>query len=176
MRKISTVLVILAMICFSCEKKNDPAYSGEILLSSEQLLSGQLYSYYGFTFEDGKIAVYPAGALVVADLYIIYNDFNQQVILQSSNQIDAFYMNGDFQSAGEAESNYNGYTEVTASNFQPQAVNVLENQIWTIKTSVDKYAKIWIRDIQFKTGALSEYVELTIRYQYQPDGSKTFPQ
>lgn len=176
MRKISAVLVILMVICFSCEKKKDQAYSGEILLSSERLQSGQVYSYYGFSFEDGSVSVYSAGTSIVADLFAIYNDFNQQVILQSSNQIDAFYLNGEFQSAGEAESYYNGYSEVTASNFQSQAIDVKVNQVWTVKTSGDKYAKIWIKDIQMKTGALSDFVELTIRYQYQPDGTKTFPQ
>ena len=175
MRKISAVLVILTGICFSCEKKEDPQYRGEILLSSELLQSGQSYSYYGFTFEDGKITVYPPNSSVQPDLAAIYNDFNQDVTLQSSNQIDAFHKNGSFQNAADAEAYFNSYSEVTAQGFQPQAENVEVNQVWTIRTASDKYAKLWIKDIQLKTGVLSDYVELTIKYQYQPDGTKIFP-
>ena len=178
MRKISAVLVILVGICYSCEKKKDPKYSGEIILSSELLQSGQSYSYYGFTFEDGQITVYPPNSSVQPDLAAIHVIFNQDiaVTLQSSNQIDAFYKNGDFQSAGEAEAFFNGYTEVTANDFQSQGDNIEINQVWTVQTASDKFAKIWIKDIQLKTGTLSDFVELTIKYQYQPDGTKTFPQ
>lgn len=177
MRKISAVLAILIVICYSCEKKEDPKYAGEFILSSELLQSGQSYAYYGFTFEDRTITVYPPNSSVQPDLAAIHLIFNQDitVTLQSSNQIDAFYKNGDFQSAGEAETFFNGYVEVTANNFQSQGENIEINQVWTIKTTADKYAKIWIKDIQVKTGALSDYVELTIKYQYQPDGTKTFP-
>jgi len=127
MRKTIAVLAILAGMCYSCEKKEDPKYAGEFVLSSEKLLSDQLYSYYGFTFEGGKISVYSAGISITADLYAIFNDFNEEVTLQSSNVVDAFYNNGDFQNAGEAESFYNGYAEVTTNNFQAQASNVNVN-------------------------------------------------
>jgi hypothetical protein len=176
MRKIGIVLGVMVWLCFSCEKKEDPQYSGEILLSSEKLQSGQVYSYYGFTFDDGKISIYSAGASVTADLYVISFEFNQvvEITLQSSNVIDAFHNVGDFQSAAEAESFYNSYTEVTVDHFLPQALNVGVNQVWTVQTTSDTFAKIWIKDIQHKTGALGDFVELTIEYQYQPDGSKTF--
>jgi hypothetical protein len=166
----------MVWICFSCEKKEDPQYSGEILLTSEKLQSGQVYSYYGFTFDDGKISIYSAGANVTADLYVISFEFNQvvEITLQSSNQIDAFHNEGNFQSAAEAESFYNSYTEVTVDYFLPQALGVDVNQVWTVQTTSDTFAKIWIKDIQQKTGALGDFVELTIQYRYQPDGSKIF--
>jgi hypothetical protein len=119
--------------------------------------------------------VYPPNSSNQPDLAAIYNDFNQDITLQSSNQIDSFHKNGSFQSAAEAEAYFNSYTDVTAQGFQPQAENVEINQVWTVQTAGNKFAKIWIKDIQVKTGALSDYVELTIRYQYQPDGTKTFP-
>jgi hypothetical protein len=177
MRKISVVLLVLVSICFSCEKEEDPQNSGEIILSSEKLQSGQVYSYYGFTFDDGKIAIYSAGTSITADLYVISFEFNQvvEITLQSSNQIDAFNNEGTFQSATEAESYYNSYTEVTTDHFLPQALGVDVNQVWTIQTVSDTYAKIWIKDIQHKTGTLGDFVELTIQYHYQPDGTKSFP-
>ena len=177
MRKISAVLIILTGICFACEKKEDPKYSGEIKLSSELMLSDQLYSYYGFNFENGQISIYSPLSSIQPDLVAIHVIFQQNVgvTLQSSDQIDAFHKNGDFATAADAEAYFNNYSEVTAQGFQGQADNVEVNQVWTIKTAGDKYAKIWIRDIQDKTGTQSDFVELTIRYQYQPDGTKTFP-
>ena len=77
MRKIGAVLVILIGICYSCEKKEDPKYSGEIILSSELLLSGQYYSYYGFTFEDGTIKVYEPSSGTQPDLAAEHLIFNQ---------------------------------------------------------------------------------------------------
>jgi len=175
MRKISAVLVILMGICYSCEKKEDPKYSGEILLSSELLQSGQSYSYYGFTFEDGQVKIYEDRSSPQPDLSVNYNNFNQDVDLASSNIEDAFYKNGDFASSQEAENFYNSYGEVTAVDFQALALKVMVNQVWTVQTASDKFAKIWIKDSQLKTGTNSDFVELTIRYQYQPDGTKTFP-
>ena len=177
MRKISAVLVILIGICYSCEKKENPKYAGEFILSSELMLSDQLHSYYGFTFGDGQISIYSPLSSVQPDLVAIHLIFNQNisVTLQSSNQVDAFHKNGSFTNAADAEAYFNSYSEVTAQGFQGQAENVEVNQVWTIKTAADKYAKIWIKDIQLKTGALSDFVELTIKYQYQPDGTKTFP-
>ena len=178
MRKISAVLVILIGICYACEKKEDPKYAGEFLLSSELLQSGQSYSFYGFTFEDGQIKMYPASSSVLPDISVTYNDFNPDTIvitLESSNHEDAFHKNGDFSSNAEAENFFNSYLEVTTNNFKALADTVKVNQIWTVKTALDKFAKIWVKDIQLKKGTLDDFAELKIQYQYQPDGTKIFP-
>ena len=176
MRRISAVLAILIGICYSCEKKEDPQYSGEIILSSELLQSDPSWSYYGFTFEDGQIKLYPAVGSVRPDLSVTYNDFNQIISLEGSDLDGAFYMNGSFTDAGAAEAYFNSYGEVIATDLQPLASEVEVNQIWTVRTAGKKFAKIWIKDKQLKTGTHSDFVELTIKYQYQPDGTKTFPQ
>jgi len=174
MRKISAVLLILIGICYSCEKKEDPKYSGEILLSSELVADDPSWSFYGFTFEDGQIKLYPAASSTRPDLSVTYNNFNQTVGLESSDLDEAFYKNGDFASAGAAEDFFNGYLEVTTSSFEALADPVEVNQVWTVQTASKKFAKIWIKNSQFNTGTQNDYVELTIRYQYQPDGTKTF--
>jgi len=174
MRKISAVLIVLIGICYSCEKKEDPKYSGEIILSSELVPDDPSWSFYGFTFEDGQIKLYPAASSTRPDLSVMYNNFNQTVGLESSDLDEAFYKNGDFASAGAAEDFFNSYLEVTTSSFEALADPVEVNQVWTVQTASKKYAKIWIKNNQFNTGTQSDYVELTIRYQYQPDGTKTF--
>ncbi len=175
MKKIGVIFAVLLWIYYACEKKEDPKYSGEIILSSELLQSDPSWSFYGFTFEDGQIRLYPAASSVRPDLSVTYNDFNQIVTMESSDLDDAFHKNGDFASATEAEDFFNSYMEVTANEFLPLADTVEVNQVWTVQTSSKKFAKIWIKDSQIKTGTHSDFAELTIRYQYQPDGTKTFP-
>jgi hypothetical protein len=140
MRKICAVLAILVVICYSCEKKEDPKYAGEFILSSELLQSDPSWSFYGFTFEDGQIKLYAAGSSVRPDLSITYNDFNQEVSLESSDLDDAFYKNGDFANTGAADAYFNSYGEVTAMDFQPLALEVEVNQIWTVQTASKKFA------------------------------------
>ena len=175
MRKISAVLVILIGICFSCEKKEDQKYAGEIILSSELLPADPSWSYYGFTFEDGQVKIYQDRSSVQPDLSVTYNDFNQIVSLASSNPEDPFYKDGDFANASAAEAYFNSYREVTANKFEAQADTIVPTLFWTVQTASKKFAKIWIKDIQINTGTHSDYAELTIKYQYQPDGTKIFP-
>lgn len=175
MRKISAVLVILTGICFACEKKEEPKYSGEFILSSELVADDPSWSFYGFTFEDGQIKLYPAASSVRPDLSVTYNNFNQEISLESSDLDEAFHKNGNFANAGAAESFFNSYLEVTANNFEALANMVEVNQVWTVQTASKKFAKIWIKNIEINTGTNGDYVKLIIRYQYQPDGTKTFP-
>ena len=167
---------MLMWVWFSCEKKTDPKYEGEFVLSSELMQSGLTYSYYGFTFEDGQISIFPPNSSIQPDLAAIHVIFNQDITitLESSNKIDAFHRNGIFSNAGEAEAYFNSYTKVTANNFQEIAQDIQVNEIWTVQTAGKKFAKIWLKDMQVRTGPLSDYVEITIKYQYQPDGTKTF--
>ncbi len=177
MRKIGVLLAVMIWVCISCDKKDEgPQYSGEIILSSEILQSGQNYVFYGFSFETGKISTYSLTSSVMPDLaaiHVILGD-NITVDLASSNELDAFHENGIFASATEAEEYFNNYTEVITSDFQALAQNIKENQVWTVQTASKRFAKIRIREITAKKGSLSDFIDIRMQYQYQPDGSRTF--
>jgi len=178
MRKIGILLAIIVMVCSSCDKEDvDPQYSGEIILSSELLQSGQNYVFYGFIFETGQIATYSlasGGMPDMAAVHLILGE-NITVNLASSNDEDAFAKNGiTFSGASEAESYYNNYSEVLATDFQPLANDIKPNQVWTVQTISKRFAKIWIKEVTTKTGGLSDFIEIRMQYQYQPDGSRTF--
>lgn len=177
MRKIGVFLVVMIWVCISCDKKNeDPQYSGEIILSSELLQSGQDYIFYGFSFETGKILTYSLTSSVMPDLAAIHVILGDDITvdLASSNELDAFHENGIFASATEAEAYFNNYTEVITSDFQAIARNIKENQVWTVQTVSKRFAKIRIKEITVKTGSLTDYVDIRMQYQYQPDGSRIF--
>jgi len=177
MRKIGFVLVAIILFCTSCKKKSEELqYNGEIILSSELLQSGVDYVFYGFSFESGEISLYSLTSSTLPDLAAIHVILGDTITvdLTSSNETDAFYKNSTFENAMEAEAYYNNYTEVIASDFQPLAHSVKPNQVWTIQTENKRFAKIWIKEIIFQTGSLSDFVDLRIQYEYQPDGSRTF--
>ncbi len=177
MRKIGVLLAVMVWFCTSCDKKDvDPQYSGEIILSSELLQSGQNYVFYGFLFETGKISTYSLSSSTLPDLaaiHLIFGD-NISVDLTSSNDQDAFYNNVNFSTAEEAEKYFNNYNEVNAGDFQPIAHNIKENQIWTVQTSSKHFAKNWIKEVNITVGNLSDYIDVRMQNHYQPDGSRIF--
>ena len=176
MRKISVLMAGLVVICFSCKKEDkDPQYSGEIVLSSEILQSGQNYVFYGFSFETGEISTYSLTDAPpdLAAIHVILGE-NMTVDLSSSDDQDAFHKNSNFSTSTEAEVYFTNYGEVLATDFQPLAHSIKENQVWTVQTAKNNFAKIWIREITVKTGSTSDFAEIRIQYQYQPDGSRTF--
>ncbi len=176
MKKIGIALLLFALICASCdEKTEEPQYSGTIQLSSELLVSGQDYVFYGFSFESAEISLYSLTSPTLPDLaavHLLGDTITADLV--SSNDMDAFHKSGTFQNAAEAEAYFNNYTEVISSDFQPLAYSVKENQVWTVQTASKKFAKIWIKEIIFQKGSISDFVELKIQYEYQPDGSRTF--
>ncbi|MFC2115451.1 hypothetical protein ACFLTU_03200 [Bacteroidota bacterium] len=177
MRKIGILLAVLVLVCSSCAKKEEvPQYKGEIILSSELLLSGQSYVFYGFSFQTGQISTYSLTSSVKPDLAIINVELEDSVNLDmtGSDDQEAFSENGIFSTAGLAEIFFNNYTEVPSLDFQPIAHNIKTNQIWTIQTASKHFAKIWIREITVLPGTVSDYADIRIQYQYQPDGSRIF--
>ena len=176
MRKIGVLTVGLVLICISCRKQEKvPQYSGEILLSSEILQSGQSYVFYGFSFETGEISTYSLTDAPpdLAAIHVILGE-TMTIDLSSSDDEDAFYKNGNFSTSTEAEVYFTNYGEVLTTDFQPLAQTIQENQVWTVQTAKKKFGKIWIKEITFQTGSTSDFADIRIQYQYQPDGSRTF--
>ena len=178
MGKLLALLALVGTVCLSCRKedKEEPQNTGEVTLSSERLQSPTGWDFYGFSFETGKISVYTITSSLYPDLAVedveLIDSVN--IDLRSSNDQDAFYRNGTFTTAAEAESYFNDYVEVTATGFVPIAYSIRENQVWTVQTLSKRFAKIWIKKIDVVAGSQSEYANVTFEYSYQPNGSKIF--
>ena len=168
----------MLLVAASCSKQDViPEYSGEFELSSERLGAGNDWVFYGFDFESGQLSTYSLTGSALPDLssnHIILNEELKSVYLESSEDQDAFSKYGTYGSKEEAETNFTGYKEVTSTDFIPLAQEIQVNQIWTVQTKSKKFAKIWIKDISYNTGAQSLYAVVKIQYTYQPDGSKSF--
>jgi len=181
MNKAAIIVYILFMILTACDKDDGKIeYIGEDVFSSEKVLTGDFYIIYGYSFEEGDFLPFPSTGGIQPDIVVIDNtDHNNNIIgavLSSPDNQEAFHLNGSFDTAESAESFYNSYLEVGDSAFTELAENVTYNQVWTVKTTSDKYAKLLIKDVVIKQDnlAASDYIEIRIAYHYQPDGSKSF--
>ena len=179
MKKKGIILVYCCCCLTGCEKNDGTIkYEGEAVFTSERIPSGATYLVYGFSFEKGENIpfTYPTSTLpdiLVTNITDVDNNITGAVLNCPGNE-DAFYLNGSFNSAGEAESFFDSYIEVVDSIFNPLAENIAGNQVWTIQTESKKFAKILIRELVIKTSPVSAYVEIKVRYKYQPDGSRSF--
>ena len=178
MRKIFGLTILLGMLT-ACDKGEDGVKnSGEVVLSSERILT-DTYRSTGFSFEKGKNVPYPPVGGIVPDIVVVNEtDVENNITgadFSSPNNLLAFHRDSSFSSLDKALKWFNDYKEVTAGDFLPLATNLALYQVWTVQTTEQKYAKLVIKDIEIKTDSpVSDYIEVTIEYTYQPDGSKIF--
>lgn|GEM_PF-288306 len=179
MKKREIILVYCFLILAGCEKTgNDIKYEGEAVLTSERIKSGDIYLVYGFSFEKGENIAFtftttPVPDILVTNITDVENKITGAVLSSPANE-EAFCLKGSFSTSADAESFYNSYNEVTDSIFHPLTEEIHKDQVWTIQTSKKTFAKILIGETTIKTSPVSEYIEIKIRYKYQPDGSRSF--
>lgn len=174
------MILVSCLLAFpGCEKDDEEIkYEGEAVFTSERFMSGATYLSYGFSFEQGDNIPYTLAGGSRPDVLVTnITDVNNNIIgavLNSPGNEEAFSLTGSFGTIEEAESFFSSYKEVLDSVFHPLTENIMVNQIWTIHTKSEKYAKILIREINFRKSTVSDYVEIKVRYKYQPDGSRLF--
>jgi len=179
MKRVIIVIIIVAGLFPGCERGDEKVkYSGEIVLTSERILT-DTYRSTGFSFEEGKIVPYPPVGGVVPDI-VVTNETDLEgnitgANFTSPNNLIAFHLEASFSTLTEALAWYEGYNEVTATDFSALANQLTPYQVWTVQTTTQKYAKLVIKNIEIKTDSpVSDYIAVTYEFQYQPDGSKIF--
>jgi hypothetical protein len=178
---------ILALILFlflitmgSCDEDEDTVkYSGVTILSSEKTQNGDIYIVYGFSFEKGKGVPYTLTGgsppdVIVTNLTDILNNITGAVLNSPDNE-EAFYLNITGENYADAKDWFDNYNEVTATDFVALSDTVELYQVWTLQTAGGKFAKILIKQIDIITGGpIDDYIEITVDYAYQPDGTRIF--
>jgi len=180
------ILILLPLLFTggSCDHEEATVkYEGETVISSQIIQKDvNMYIVYGFSFEKGEnIPYYLTSSsppdIIVTKLADFLNDSITGAVLNSPENEEAFYLNRTDRSYSEAKEWFDNYSEVTATDFIPLADSVELYQIWTIQTSAGKFAKLLIKKIEIirnNPGSVQDYVDITIDYEYQPDGSRTF--
>jgi hypothetical protein len=176
------ILILLPILISggSCKKEEDNVkYKGETIFSSEKIQNGDIYIVYGFSFEQGKDIPYTLTGgsppdIIVSNVTDVLNNITGAV-LNSPDNDKAFYLNRIEASYAEVKNWFDNYSEVTVTDFNPLADSVELYQVWTIQTAAGKFAKILIKDIEIITGSsVQDYIEVTVDYEYQPDGTRIF--
>lgn len=163
----------------ACKKDNEEIKtSGDLVLSSQILGNESSYYVEGFSFDKAGKVRYNLTSSSIPDLVlenIIDNDGNVTGARLSSPQNDAaFFRAGEFGSSGEAEIFFNSITDAGSHIYSITTDSVKANQVYIFQSRANKYAKLFIKDFAFVPGLLTDYVNVTIQWVYQPNGEKTF--
>ncbi len=177
MRNILLITLLLVGVTVSCNKEKNPGNSGEITLTSELYGTGPYYAM-GYNFALGKMVktLDKPGP----DITLLANSTNNQnyinAYLSTDNLNNSFSLTASFDNLSEAENFFNTYAEVIdSSGYEGIAANIQPYQIWTYRSSDTKYVKMLIKSVKKEIRDDFPYAETTLRFVYQPDGSRTFP-
>jgi hypothetical protein len=177
---IILILIPILISGGSCNKEEDKVkYNGEAVFSSEKIQNGDIYIVNGFSFEKGKNIPYTLTSssppdIIVSNLTDVLNNITGAVLNSPDNE-EAFYLNRTETSYSGAKEWFDNYSEITATNFIPLTDSVKLYQVWTIKTTAGKFAKILIKNIKIITeSSVQDYIDITVDYEYQPDGTRIF--
>ncbi len=96
----------------------------------------------------------------------------RQIIIKYS-----FYKAGEYNDAVSAATAYDNLKSATVSEAQWEGLGspVMENQIWIYRSGTNHYAKFRIISTKTGPGQVKPYAECKFEWEYQPDGTLTFP-
>ena len=166
------ILFMLILIQSSCKKDGITPTSGTVTIDNTTTL-GQTYYVYGFLFSEAKKV--STADNPPPDITIDSDGTN--LLLEANNLKDSFYKAGEYNDATSAKTAYDNLTSATLSQitWEGIATPIKENQIWIYRSGTTHYAKFRIITTLTKPGQVKPYAECTIEWEYQPDGTLTFP-
>ncbi len=158
---------------------SSPGHAGTITLTSQLYGSGPYYAM-GYNFSLGKMVRtldQPGPDLTVLARSTPDNSRVESAYLNTDNLHDSFVLNGAFPDRSTAEAFFDSYLEVDDSpGYRGIADSLAPWQVWTFRTSGNKFVKLLVLSVKTEIRDNFPYAETTLRFVYQPDGSRTFPQ
>ena len=166
------------LLLFACERTNEE-FRGQVVISSA--FNFDDYSVDGFNFELGERTRFPSVGEPLPDI-IVDNfrllDGSVKPGFSSPANSNGFALAGEFNDLKLSLDYFENRLDTFDINadFSPSSDTVREFQVWVLKTTLNKYAKLHVREIWTEDDVTGTYVEVMIDYYYQPDGSATFPE
>ena len=164
------------LVLSSCKKDETPATSGTATIDNTTTL-GQTYYVYGFLFSEAKkVATLndPVDVLTISPEVNINNDI-VRITFNVNTFKECFFLFGEYSDASSSLVAFNNLTSFSNPQWIDPPVEVKLNQIWLFRTSQNKYAKIRVVGIVKEKRNNIPYAECTFEWEYQPDGTLTFP-
>jgi hypothetical protein len=178
--KIISSLIFLIILFCSCDSTEPiiEVNSDVVTLNSK---------CKGFSFALGSVIPYTMpgsdSSKIITDIQIFATLSGTTIIgvhfSSPDTFVTSFRLMGEFTKSDSALKFFNNLSEVPDSNYSLSANPVKVNQIWAIKTSENKFAKILILNTDVyeyspAPGFRSYYSEVTFKWKYQSNGSRVF--
>ena len=156
----------------SCKKDEPAATKGTVTIDNTTTL-GQTYYVYGFLFSEARKA--STADNPPPDITIDSDGTN--LVLQANNLKDSFYKAGEHTDAASAKTAYDNLKSAEATQLIWEGIGtpVKANQIWIYRSGTNHYAKFRIISTRTEPGQVKPFAECTFEWEYQPDGTLTFP-
>ena len=176
MKKSLLILSGLLFLVSGCKPKNGSQDSGSVTINNTLSGSGPYYAM-GFSVPTGKLVSTLNSPL---DVITIQEDHDinlnvRKLLFVCENFNASFFKYGEYADGATAKTAFDNMKTFTLGTLTELADSVKVNQVWIFKTSEDKYAKIRVTDTKTGPGSIYPYVECTLEWVYQPDGTKIFP-
>jgi hypothetical protein len=179
--KIIFSIILLVTLFYACDS-TDPVIEDNTDVATLNTKSK------GFSFALGSVIPYSIpgsdSSKIIVDMQIqaIRNGITILGVYLTSPDtfITTFSLIREFNQLDSAEMYFNNLKEVPDSNYLLSADQVKINQIWAIKTSENKYAKILILDTEayvdtiHPVGFLSFFAQTTFKWKFQQNGTRIF--
>lgn len=170
----SLIFILFFSFAFlnSCKKDDTPATSGTVTIDNTRTL-GQTYYSYGFLFSEARTA----STLDKPPPDITVDSDGTSLLLMADNLKNSFYNAGEYNDAASAGAAFNNLKSavIQPAEWEGLAYAIKVNQIWIYRSGSDHYAKIRIISLIAEVRDERDYAECTFEWEYQPDGTLTFP-
>lgn len=180
MKKILiTVLIAAFLPTGSCKKDETPATRGKVTIDNKTSFGSGTYYVYGFLFSEARKVT--TRDMPRPDVTVDSDGIN--LLFMTENERDSFRLFGKYDDVSSASAAFNNLTALTIAEneWQGLASPLEENQVWiyragSITSGNDHYAKIRIISTRTEPGDPKPFAECTFEWQYQSDGTLTFPE
>jgi len=169
------ILLFSSALLSSCKKDEAPATSGTVTINNTTI--DQIYNVYGFLFSESRkisTAGNQADVLTISPEVNINNEI-VRISFNVNTLRESFFLFGEYPDAASASSAFNSLKSFSNPLWIDPPVEVKLNQIWLFRTTQTNYAKIRIVNTVAEKRNNVPYAECTFQWEYQPDGTLTFP-
>lgn len=173
----SLYYIVLLSFLFHCScKKDEPApTTGTVTIDNTTI--DQIYNVNGFLFsESRKISTVgnPADVLTISAEVDINNEITR-ITFNVNTYLESFFLFGEYSNATAASVAFENLKSFSNPQWIDPPVEVKLNQVWLFRTTQNKYAKIRVVNTVAEKRNNIPYAECTFEWEYQPDGTLTFP-
>jgi hypothetical protein len=182
MRYRYVLLLALILTSAGCKMLFGPDKTGDFRLSSEKTLA-ESYYLFGYSYEDSEFYRYPFEKDPVPDIInegtrVLQGDETIELVsFNTPGQSNGFALVGEFSNLDDAKDFFKDYKRVEDGlQFSVESGIIEAYQVWVQMTSAGNYVKLLVKEVNSLEGDEgNKYSEAQLKYTYQPNGSKDFP-